>query len=286
MEFTNLQAGPFADVIAQHTASLDTLRTAHERFATVAEGLSRLLFRSYPISAGVQNYWHERPSTEQSDHGARSQVRAVFARERTAFRPTAAVYDPWDGWWRGNWQNGGQSGWPQYHIWDRTRETNGGFYIQPVTQRRGIPATSTPDVIQRGQDFTTSARLAQHWAAGQVNLAINVWREDTGVTGWVWKKDDGDQILPHIGYLLNRHTLIWITQQHPKTQSNVYDFDYGQEFWMFFEWVDGQRRTYGIHGRKFQFADLSVDGQPDDFVPRSEPLGFTTRYEKAQGIAD
>lgn len=136
------------------------------------------------------------------------------------------VFGPWTDWWEGQWSNGTT----YYHIWDQTVQ-QGAQAVQPVTQ--------SP------HGFAHNGKLAAMRRAGRsVDLAINVCSAEKGITGWVSK---GDGEMPHVGYLLNSVTLLWIAQHR------------GQ-FLMFFEWVDPEAGAYGIHGRPFNIGNGRFEG--------------------------
>src|SRR5438093_712155 len=133
------------------------------------------------------------------------------------------VFDPWNGWWCGEWSNKVT----YYHIWDAT-VPYGKEYIQPVTQS--------------ARAFVHKGNLKDQ--GKDLDLAINV-AGPKGITGWV-SKADGDH--PHVGYLLMKNVLLWITQ-------------YDGQFFMFLEWVEGS--TYKIQGRVFQLLKDEVSPMGD-----------------------
>lgn len=272
MEFNNITTGPFAEIINQHNANIANLDAARDLLGTKAEKLAALLYRDFPISAGVRGYWHDRPNG--TAEGTTGHIAKVFKDQNDASTNlgNARVFDPWDGRWRGNWCNVSQA-WPQYHIWDRTRATSDGYHVQPVTQR-GLGNTGRCNVLPTDStQFVGAGDLRAAWRAGTVNLAINVWHDSHHITGWVVKKENGgDKILPHLGYRLNGHTLIWITRQYDVSDSGQYDMTTPGTFWMFFEWIGQDRDVYGIHGRSFTLAAL------DQATPASQPIGYTRRY--------
>ena len=139
------------------------------------------------------------------------------------------VFAPWTDWWQGRWSNGKT----YYHIWDPTvahKKDGKTLAVQPVTQSE--------------HGFAHSGNLAtMRDQKKRVDLAINVCTAQRGITGWV-SKEDGE--MPHLGYLLNEVTLIWIARHN------------GQHF-MFFEWVDPSAGTYGIHGRPFSLEGGTLE---------------------------
>jgi hypothetical protein len=133
-----------------------------------------------------------------------------------------------------------------------------------------VACASTPNDPAQ---FVGAPDLDAAWQAGTVDLAINVWHDRHHITGWVHKKrTGGDKILPHLGYRLNAHTLIWITRAFEVSESGQYDMTSPGTYWMFFEWIGQDRDVYGIHGRSFTMASLDQD------QPASQMLGYTRRY--------
>lgn len=129
------------------------------------------------------------------------------------------VYNPWDGWWCGKWSNGTT----YYHIWDPT-VSHGKDWVQLVSQS--------------GSAFVHKDNIESY--RGSVDLAINV-AGSRGLTGWV-KKSDGHY--PHIAYLLQPKTLLWIMKP-PKG-----------DWFMFVEWSNGS--TYQIEGRQFTVVGQEI----------------------------
>ncbi len=110
-----------------------------------------------------------------------------------AGRRAAEIFQPWTNRWAGLWSNGA----PQYHVWDSARFVNG-QWIQPVSLSEFEfvePEYLDDDVRQRRAD-----------------AAINVYARSHGVTGWVSKYQQGRFEMPHIGYVINDSTLLWICQ--------------------------------------------------------------------------
>jgi hypothetical protein len=103
------------------------------------------------------------------------------------------IFQPWTNRWTGLWSNGA----PQYHVWDSTRFVNG-QWIQPVS-------LSEFEYVEPG-------RLEECSRERRADVAINVYTHGHGVTGWVSKYQHGRLELPHVGYVINDSTLLWICQ--------------------------------------------------------------------------
>ena len=221
--------GLFRHVIDAHDRGIDALRWMQGEVArpAVADALSDYLARDYPKHSDWQSYW--RRNRHLAADAFRNPARGVHGR----------VFDPWDGVWSGQWNGAGGGTSPQRHVWDATVATNAGLHwqgvrhIQPVTQSEST--------------FHDAGNTAEGWQSRKVDLGINVVTPGLGITGWVSKRQHGEQELPHVGYLLNPHTLIWITTDRPVPGSGVC-------FMMFFEWVGAGHQRYGIHGRYFTLS--------------------------------
>ena len=220
--------GLFRPVIEIHDNRIGDLRWMQGLFreAEVARALSDYLHEDYPRHADWQSYWNRNRGLAES----------AFRNPRRGV--TRHAFDPWTGWWTGMWHQADGSTAPQKHVWDETQPSAAGNqgtrHIQPVTQ--SVSA------------FFHSGNAADGWGAGDVDLGINVVSEDLGITGWVSKRQGGNRVeLPHVGYLLNPHTLIWITSDRDVRESAT-------RFMMFFEWIAADRQSYGIHGRFFALS--------------------------------
>lgn len=220
----------FDPVIQKHNQNTGKLHQWRKRFSTktIAAELADFIL-TYPKSSSTSSYWLRNRST----------LEACFE-NKSPHRGNKSIFNPWDGWWKGDWYSTPDSFIPQYHIWDKTVQSKEKSYqyIQPVTQ-----STSK---------FVDHETIDKDINSNTVDLGINVWSEVDGITGWVSKRQSGEQVeMPHIGYSPNAHTLIWITQM-------------GQEnkYYMFFEWVEPSTMQYGIHGKTFQFnGDRLIRGK-------------------------
>ncbi len=258
---------PFKFLVRQHNENLASLRSMRSTLARHAAELTMFLFVDYPITEGARAYWTERD---------RNEITAIFAHRETGVRGNAGCFDPWDGWWSGDWRSGGDET-PQLHIWDRTRafsdpQTRRIQHIQPVSQR-------TRTAFRHRH--VTQSRLRRAWRRGTVNLAINVWASgEDGITGWVIKKEGREAyVMPHLGYLLNGHTLIWIAQVFRfREDQTSYPMSENETFYMFFEWAGRNRQVYGIHGRTFTLGPVGSCN------PSSE-TGTSSREPSTTGAA-
>lgn len=138
------------------------------------------------------------------------------------------LFAPWTNRWSGSWSNGTS----QYHIWGPTYRREG-RWLQPVAQSE----VHFPDL----------RRLGAMLRANEADLAINVFSEETGISGWVSKRQHGRLEIPCIGYLLDETTLLWVAQE----QEPEHLFAPNPQWLIFLEKVDTLTapRQYQIYGR-------------------------------------
>lgn len=213
----------FQNVISLHDSKIEPLRVWRQTFAAHAGQLADFVLK-FHASIKID----------------RAALVSAFKHEKQKPNGSTAVFNPWDGWWSGNWHNqgpGGSTSKKQYHIWGPTFE-QGKQYVQLVTQSE--------------TEFVGREKLKRSVEDKKVDLGINVWSSTNGVTGWVSKRQGGKAFeLPHVGYSINPHKLIWIAQ-----------VDWSGKFYMFFEWVDPSNNKYGIHGRTFDITGSGIrEGQ-------------------------
>lgn len=277
MIFKTMEPNSFGSLVKQHNRNIKGLHETRKLLAPHAETLAKMLVNFYPVSKGVKCYWKDDP--DGKSEGTTGHIAKVLRHESASVNyGNKNVFDPWDGFWRGNWCSSGKA-WPQYHIWDRTRATSDGkHFVQPVSQRGLAETKACSKIHDDPSEFVDAGNLKAQWEKNAVNLAINVWSNNDKVTGWVWKKQGGKPvIMPHLGYRLNDHTLIWIAQEMEfKGVDADYTMNKGGRFFMFFEWVGQCRRAYGIHGREFTIAGLA--GSKNGTINVTKPIGSTTRY--------
>ena len=82
----------------------------------------------------------------------------------------------------------------------------------------------------------------------KVDLALNVYRKDLGITGWLTTRVEFRQELALISYELKKGTFLWIGQVlDPKLQPVMGE----NVFWMFLEWIRSRPRAYYMYGLMF-----------------------------------
>ncbi|MEM1264921.1 MAG: hypothetical protein AAGI50_02790 [Pseudomonadota bacterium] len=254
MEYPLTAQSPFAGLLRTHNSKLALLSQMRGVVRGNAAELAQALVANFDIQSGSAHW--AMPGRE----------REIAATLRGNGQGSARSYDPWNGAWRGPWLKPGQTARERRelhaHIWDETQHvTFAGHsqYVQPVTQSR------TGFKLER--DLTPQP--------AETNIAINVWSPQHGLTGWVgW----GGRNDPHIAYLLNPHTLIWVMQ------FGIAD-RLAPTFAIFFEWVAADHQAYGISGR---FFDLSPEatrpgGHRLTMKPPREAVGGYTTYRPVQG---
>ncbi len=152
---------------------------------------------------------------------------------------TRDVFRPWTKRWSGAWSNGRM----QYHNWNPTVVV-AGRWIQPVT-------LSETEFVE----YCSIDRMMQR---NETDIAINVFSAADGITGWVSKRQHGRIELPHIGYLVNDTTLIWICREQERKQS----YSGHTPWYVFLETVRGSGRSaaYMIYGQPVVMTDsLLID---------------------------
>ncbi|MGB5809013.1 MAG: DUF6326 family protein [Polyangiales bacterium] len=140
------------------------------------------------------------------------------------------VFEPWTHRWSGMWSNGSS----QYHLWDQTQRWEE-QWVQAVSQ-------SEVGVVDRDN-------LEKMLSRNDVDIGINIYTSRTGITGWVSKRQHGRSEWPHIGYLVDATTMIWITQSQDPDQL----FQEDPVWFVFLERVDSatEPKRYSVHGRRF-----------------------------------
>ncbi len=166
-------------MLKQHNDYLAEFAEWRGLFARHSEDLAALV-KSFP---GAENLPEE-------------ELRRIFMQTPRALadRHAAGVFEPWTSRWAGLWSNGV----PQYHVWDSTRFVHG-QWIQAVSLSE--------------YEFVPPERLDASVRRRRADAAINVFTRDHGVTGWVSKYQHGRLEMPHVGYVINDSTLLWICQK-------------------------------------------------------------------------
>lgn len=201
----------FQQVLASHDGY--AFGPWRDRFAQHADALARS-FLNYPGTAAFTV----------------AGVSAVLRNRGRISGNAQRLFQPWNGWWRGRWSNGVI----YHHIWDDSF-----FHARQWVQL----------VSQSPRDFARGTNLTTMRQRGEADLAINVYGDQKGITGWVSKQG---LEMPHVGYQLGAQKLLWIAKENPRGQR---ESEAGPYF-MFFEWTDGSQ--YGIHGRTFTIARSGI----------------------------
>lgn len=214
-----LHSEPFQQMLRRHRLFEPEFARWRLLFAGYAGDLARLIV-SFP----------------GTEHLNESRLHAVFANpaETRDSLATIDVFGPWTARWFGIWSNGT----PQYHIWDTTRQVDGRC-IQPVSLSEST--------------FTDFNSIEAGVQQGLVDIAVNIFDQRNGITGWVSKYQHGRQEIPHIGYLVEPSTLVWICQiKKPGAL-----FEREKTWCIFFEYVDttATPAAYRIYGQPFVISE-------------------------------
>lgn len=219
---------PYQELLRRHNRFLPEFHRWRSLFATHASELARLV-KTLPGSEKLSEW----------------ELRQLFRNLETV-QPVSVpgdVFEAWADHWTGLWSNGV----PQYHVWASARPV-AGQWVQPVT------------LSEAG--FVEMSRIAAQ-PPDRMDLGINVFSPANGITGWVSKRQHGCFELPHIGYLVNASTLVWICRRCKS------DRDTADSCWfVFLESVQRsvQPAEYRIAGLRFKIDKqglLAVDGPED-----------------------
>lgn len=138
-----------------------------------------------------------------------------------------------------------------FMTWEEGKEA-GGEYIQRVvgSQTRHYDSSELPDPGE-----------------GEVDLALNVYRKEIGITGWLTTRIEATQELALISYQFGDDTFLWIGQVLNEDLEPVMA---GNVFWMFLEWIvpRGRKPAYYMYGLMFE---IDFDGC------RAAPFGDSFR---------
>ncbi len=219
-----LSTQPFVRLLENHEGFLPEFVRWRQLFADHAAEMAQLLM-----------------TFDGSEELSEDSLCALFANGKTKrkFPQPIDIFKPWTNRWSGIWSNGV----PQYHTWDSTRAVDG-RWIQPVSlsETRFVDDCCVEEMVQRGES----------------DVAINVVSYELEITGWVSKRQGVQLELPHIGYLVNDTTLVWICQI--KTADSLFDPD--NRWFVFLETVDTSVSPveYEIYGLPIEIANaICVD---------------------------
>jgi hypothetical protein len=135
-----------------------------------------------------------------------------------------------------------------YSVWDDTVRV-GGAYVQRITGSDSghYETNRLPDLSEN-----------------KVDLTVNVFRDDVGITGWVSKYQHGREEMTSVTYEIGKRRLLWMNKSVTKGGAPVRD----NVFFVTLEWADsygGRLRYYGV-GLAF---DIDFEGC------RARPVGDT-----------
>jgi len=266
-EFQGPLLEPFSELLGRHNAKKDRLMQWREEFRSIARKLAEWVKADLSLEYANQVYPHVRPDPEFDLSGLphsclidQAHFESVFGSGNGAPGGSPDAFNPWVGRWRGWWTSGEgpDQNFEPRHVWDQTQsvgEHEGEEqFVQPVTQsNEGFVGREELDT-DPGQE---GVQPPEH-----VDLAINVWGKDCGITGWVSKPRDGYE-LPHIGYRVAPGIIVWITQRHFRS---CRPFTANEPFFLYFEWID-EKGTYGILGRRFRLRRTATGG-----IDTSDPI--------------
>ena len=225
----------FGPVLARHDAAAPLLRQLRRLVQAHAAALARLLVEqvgdAYAAECALVLDPGGRP-LRHADHFGLGAIQTVLESATGGEGGEGRVYDAWKNCWQGPWYSGERAQ-TQYHLWDGIHPA-GGRVVQPVTQSERC--------------LVDQVDIEGMAASGEVDLAVDVYSGELGLTGWVSKRQYQRPIeLPCLGYCLDMSTLLWINQLYDPAGRQLRD-----DYFVFFEWVEGER--YGILGRRFCLA--------------------------------
>jgi hypothetical protein len=224
----------YKEIIEMHDQYQEQFDSWRKIFATHAKTVARLI-KTFPGSANI-------------NESRLSEIISSYEDNPDADK-TGDVFAPWTNRWSGEWSNGAQ----QYHIWETTI-ISGNRMIQPVTLSENT--------------FINSNSVRKMVNDEKTDIAINIFSQKYGITGWVSKYQHGRYELPHIGYLINETTLLWITQI--KEPGNLAKDD--SRWFVFLETVNSRENP----------TEYRIYGQP--VIIDNEPIVEAGQRDKHQGI--
>lgn len=123
-----------------------------------------------------------------------------------------------------------------FMTWEQGETKDDGEYVQRVvgSQRRHYASDELPDLSEN-----------------LVDLALNLYRKDLGITGWLTTRVEARQELALIAYQFDKLKFLWVGQVLSPNLEPVLDKDV---FWMFLEWLDPKEESpaYFMYGLMFE----------------------------------
>lgn len=126
----------------------------------------------------------------------------------------------------------------KWHMTWEKGEMQGTDYVQRVigSKERHYASSELPPLSER-----------------KVDLALNVYRNDIGITGWLSMYVEFRLELALISYQFGDNTFLWIGQFLSENFDPVAD---EKRFWMFLEWIEPEKDLYYMYGLQF---DIDFD---------------------------
>lgn len=224
----------FARVAKVHGAQVDRLKKLREDFQRCGAGVSGIVadtFNKYREDGPVKAIELDREELAQA-----------FAQGLPSSFDSAGL-EAFPGRWKGTNHRylfaSGQEVEQDVATWHMTWEKGtekGGEYVQRV--------------IGSTERHLDSAGL-ETAGEGDADLALNVYREDIGVTGWLTTVIEARQELALVAYQFGERTFLWIGQVLSPDLEPVMG---GNVFWMFLEWIvpGGKSPAYFMYGMMFE----------------------------------
>lgn len=223
----------FDAVAKRHQSQVDRLKRLRTDFKRCAAGISAGLVESlnrHRLAGDVEGIELDREKVEEA-----------FAKGLAVSFSSAAL-EKFPGRWTGTNR--------RYHFatgkemekdaatwhmtWEKGAEANG-EYVQRVIGSK-----------VRHFDSATLAEAGE----GEVDLALNVFRDEIGITGWLSTVVEERRELGLISYQFGDDTFLWIGQVLSPDLEPVM----GDVFWMFLEWIvpGGKKPAYFMYGMMFE----------------------------------
>jgi hypothetical protein len=226
------QGNPFNEIAKRHERNKVRLQYLRQGFQRCRDPLSAI------VAGSFANY---------RDQGEFKAIELTPEQLRSAFAQGAKIdFDPaglegFPGKWKGTnrrykFDTGEEvkddaKTW--YMVWEKGTIMDDG-YVQRVvgSQTRHYPSNSLPDLSER-----------------KVDMALNVYRKDIGITGWLSAWVEFRQEMALISYQFDEGTFLWIGQVlNENLEPEISD----KIFWMFLEWIDPDKKHYFMYGLMFE----------------------------------